>query len=169
MLQERWCLTVLLWFGAERVWLPSYLSPKPAPLPYTHLSQRTNSMVMHIGKRIRDPNNLFHPPHPHLLHPSENSTELCSLVFWVSSLFCGGYICTQSKYSLMYLIPILNIFLFHYCLLNGLRPSLSFFYILPSLASHITGHLISDFGHDSIIKSFCIGNYTWLDSRAGLV
>lgn len=129
MLQERWGLTVFLWLGAERVWLPSCLNPKPAPLPYTHLSQRTNSMVMHIGKRIRDPNNLFHPPHPHLLHPSENSTELCSLVFWVSSLFCGGYICTQSKYSLMYLIPILNIFLFHYCLSSGLRLSLTFFCI----------------------------------------
>ena len=144
-------------------------SPEPAPLPYTHLSQRTNSMVMHIAKRIRDPNNLLHPTSPPPSASSENSTELCSLAIWVSSLLCGGYICTECKYSLIYLILILNIFLFHFCLFSGLRPSLTFSVYLPGSASHINGHLISDFGHDGIIKSFCIGNYTWLDSRAGLV
>jgi hypothetical protein len=45
--------------------------------------------------------------------PSESNAskcpELCSLVIGVSSLLCGGYIRTECKYSLMYLIPILNI------------------------------------------------------------
>lgn len=127
----------------------------------THLSQGTNSVP--VTNRIRDPNSLPH------LHPSENSPELCSLVIWVSGLLCGGYICIDCKYSLMYLIPILSIFLFHYCLSSGLRPSLTFSVYLPSPALHINGHLISDFGHDGIIKSFCIGNYTCLDSTAGLV
>lgn len=68
----------------------------------------------------------------------------------------------------MFLIPILNTSLFHYCLSSGLRLSLTFSIYLSGPASHINGHLISDFGHDGIIKSFFVLEITH-DLTQGLV
>lgn len=75
----------------------------------------------------------------HNLYPGENKPQHWSFVILVSCLNCEDYICIESKYSLMYFIPNLSIFMFHF-LSSELRPRLIIFIQIPNPEAHINDH-----------------------------
>lgn len=102
------CLFLVSWSSASWLALSLVCFSSPHSLrQHTHTRAQTHLSHFHIH---HNDNNKPQQPPPssssHLVHRSENSQDHCSLGTCVSSLLCGGYICTGCKYSFIYFIPI---------------------------------------------------------------